>query len=195
MRLAALCDSPSAFVNTWAAEWEWRRERWHDCFIGRMWTVAQADGGVVGIGCLAPPDEGAPRANFIESVWVRPQYRQRGVLRHMVEHLEVLAAFAGATELRLWVLDTNERARTAYHKLGFSPRARHRADDDQAERKRDVRHGAPHVQAVAVAAVRSPTEYHCRRPRTSTASTVVPTARVRCVVCSHSTRSSAQAWR
>jgi GNAT superfamily N-acetyltransferase len=72
-----------------------------------------------GIARLAPPEHGLPWVRFVESVWVDPRFRRQGVLREMVEHLEILARSAGAIELRLWVLDTNESAGRAYQKLEF----------------------------------------------------------------------------
>lgn len=124
MRLAALCDAPLAFVNTWAAEWRMPREYWQDRFTEATWVVARDREAPVGIARLAPDERehDAPRTPyFVESVWVDRPYRWQGVLRQMMDRLEVHALALGATELRLWVLDTNEAAGRAYHKLGFSP--------------------------------------------------------------------------
>lgn len=121
MRLAALDDAPHAFVTTWAAEWATGTKDWLDRFTVRTWIAARAGGAVVGIACLGPPDADAPHSHFVESVWVKPGYRWRGVLRQMLDELAIRARANGAKELRLWVLDTNESACTAYLKLDFSP--------------------------------------------------------------------------
>ena len=121
MRLAALCDAPHAFVNTWAAEWGLPREYWQDRFADATWVAAVDGEASVGIARLAPSEPGAPQAPYVESVWVARTHRWRGVLRKMMDHLEFQAVAQGATELRLWVLDTNETAGWAYQKLGFSP--------------------------------------------------------------------------
>jgi GNAT superfamily N-acetyltransferase len=119
MRLLALQDAPAAFVNTSAAERALTQADWQDRFDGATWVVARIGLYYVGIARLAPPEPGLPWVRFVESVWVDPDYRGLGVLREMVEHLEGLARAADATELRLWVLDTNESADRAYRKLEF----------------------------------------------------------------------------
>ena len=121
MRLKALADAPHAFVTTWAAEWGMRQTAWLGRFTDRTWVVARVDGEAVGVACLSPAARGAPRRPFVESVWVDPPHRGRGRRRQMLDHLEVHALAAGAEELWLWVLDTNEGAGRAYVKLGFSP--------------------------------------------------------------------------
>jgi GNAT superfamily N-acetyltransferase len=121
MRLAALQNAPAAFVNTSAAERGLRPEDWQDRFTDATWVAARVGLEFAGIARLAPPEDDLPWVRFVESVWVELPFRRRGVLRGMMEHLEHLARIAGATELRLWVLDTNESACDAYKKLGFDP--------------------------------------------------------------------------
>jgi ribosomal protein S18 acetylase RimI-like enzyme len=121
MRLAALHDSPDSFVNTWAAEWRLPSEYWRSCFTNSTWVVARAGTRYVGIARLAPPEHDLPGVPYIESVWVSPDHRRQGVVRRMLDRLECHARVSCATELRLWVLDTNESAMRAYQKLGFSP--------------------------------------------------------------------------
>jgi GNAT superfamily N-acetyltransferase len=120
MRLAALHNAPGAFVNTWAAEWRLPSDHWRSCFTNSTWVAARTGTQFVGIARLAPPERHRPDVPFIESVWVDPDFRWQGVLRLMLERLENHALAVGATELRLWVLDTNESAGRAYQKLGFS---------------------------------------------------------------------------
>lgn len=119
MRGAALRDAPSAFVTTWATERRLPVGHWQSRFVTSTWVAARDETKTVGIACLAPPDADAPRAPFVESVWVRPIYRWQGVLRQMLDRLEFHAREADSVELRLWVLETNESACSAYQKLGF----------------------------------------------------------------------------
>jgi ribosomal protein S18 acetylase RimI-like enzyme len=73
------------------------------------------------VGCARlVADANLPDARYIESVWVHPDFRRRGIVRTMVGRLEELAQEAGAQELRVWVLDTNSAAWDAYLKLGFA---------------------------------------------------------------------------
>lgn len=121
MRLKALEDAPSAFVTTLESELDRPSDYWEEQFDRATWVIAQdgiAPDDPVGIAALVRPEPESP-VRFIESVWVEPEYRGHGVLRQMLDHLEGCAKEDGATELRLWVLDTNESAERAYHKLGF----------------------------------------------------------------------------
>jgi GNAT superfamily N-acetyltransferase len=120
MRLEALRDAPSAFVTTLEAERGRPSDYWEEQFDLATWVIAQHGARTVGIAALLRPDPASPSCRFIESVWVEPEYRGHGVLRQMLDHLEGRAKEGDATELRLWVLDTNESAERAYVKLGFS---------------------------------------------------------------------------
>jgi GNAT superfamily N-acetyltransferase len=139
MRLKALGDAPSAFVTTLETEQRRPPLYWEEQFDRATWVIAQdgiaPDGPpIVGIAALVQPDPESP-VRFIESVWVEPEYRWRGVLRQMLDHLEGRAKEDGATELRLWVLDTNESAERAYLKLGFSPQVDQ--EQDTAKQRSD----------------------------------------------------------
>ncbi len=119
MRLAALQDAPEAFVTTYVVERRRRRREWVALLTGSRWVVARQGDEIVGIACLAAPDDEGPKKRFIESVWVKPGRRRRGLVRRMVKELEGWARGEGAEALQLWVLDTNETAADAYVKLGF----------------------------------------------------------------------------
>src|SRR5437868_665457 len=90
MRLLAVNEAPHAFVPTWREEWVLRDRDWIDRFAGRRWVVAQTGADVVAIACLAPPNPclDPPHAHFMESVWVDPSHRRRGVLRRVVDQVE-----------------------------------------------------------------------------------------------------------
>lgn len=119
MRLAALLDAPEAFVTTFDAEVLRTSDEWRGILERSPWVVAHEQRVIVGIACLAAPDEEGPRKRFIESVWVTPGQRRRGLVRLMLEKLEERAGHEGAESLQLWVLDTNGSAADAYLKLGF----------------------------------------------------------------------------
>ena len=63
---------------------------------------------------------GAPQERFIESVWVTPEHRRRGLVRKMLSRLESEARADEVDYLKLWVLETNDSAYDAYVKLDFS---------------------------------------------------------------------------
>jgi ribosomal protein S18 acetylase RimI-like enzyme len=57
---------------------------------------------------------------WLQSVYVRPEFRHRGVFRALYDHLERLAReSSNVVGLRLYVESHNERAQAAYQKLGL----------------------------------------------------------------------------
>jgi GNAT superfamily N-acetyltransferase len=87
---------------------------------GRYW-VAEHDGEVVGQ--LLITFEWSDWRNrmvwWIQSVYVAPIARRRGVLRALYEHAKCEAYAQGAGGLRLYVDVTNSRAQAAYAALGM----------------------------------------------------------------------------
>ena len=58
---------------------------------------------------------------WIQSVYVKPEFRQHGVYRRLHEHVERTArATAGVCGLRLYVEHENERAQRVYERLGMA---------------------------------------------------------------------------
>jgi ribosomal protein S18 acetylase RimI-like enzyme len=119
VRLAALKDSPEAFVADVADETPRTPEQWNAVLTRSTWVVARNDDDeVVGIACLTR-DRTPPHEHFVESVWVAPPYRRQNLVRRMLLALEEPARERGAACLQLWVLETNTSAYEAYERLGF----------------------------------------------------------------------------
>ena len=57
---------------------------------------------------------------WIQSVYVHPEFRGHGVFGRIFRHIERCAAEAEVRAVRLYVLDSNERARAIYAKLGMT---------------------------------------------------------------------------
>lgn len=58
---------------------------------------------------------------WIQSVFVEPQFRSRGVFRELYRHVELLAKERGdVCGLRLYVENNNERAQATYERVGMS---------------------------------------------------------------------------
>lgn len=118
-RLEALQDSPDAFVATLDQEKQRSDSDWIDVAAATTWAVAREGAKVVGIASMTAADPAAPTVHFIESVWVHPERRRRGLGRRMLLELEVRARAIGAEFLQLWVLETNGSAYDAYVNLAF----------------------------------------------------------------------------
>jgi GNAT superfamily N-acetyltransferase len=137
VRLAALRESPHAFVSDIATEAALEETYWRNCIESATWVAVRDGGHIVGVACsLTAPEE--PLARYVESVWVDARYRCRGILTSMLEKLRQDAWLRGAMQLRLWVLDTNGAARQAYLRLAFRVDSRQKPADTKKKRDDDT---------------------------------------------------------
>jgi ribosomal protein S18 acetylase RimI-like enzyme len=116
-RLAALADAPYAFASTLAQEQQFTEQTWRER-AGRGSTFAARDAGAI-VGLATGIDEG--QYWHLVGVWVSPKLRGSGVADRLVAAVCGLARQSGATWVRLWVTDENDRARAFYRRLGFVP--------------------------------------------------------------------------
>jgi ribosomal protein S18 acetylase RimI-like enzyme len=119
-RLEALLDSPDAFTSSYAEESAWGESEWRRALNTAVWIVARETGRAIGLArSIVEPRR--PCARHLESIWVAPAHRRRGVLSEMVHTFAEMYRRSGVTELLLWVLENNQRAQLAYQALGFEP--------------------------------------------------------------------------
>ena len=57
---------------------------------------------------------------WIQSVYVTPDFRGKGIYKAMYDKVKEMAKEAGVTQIRLYVDKTNYRAQQVYQKLGMS---------------------------------------------------------------------------
>jgi ribosomal protein S18 acetylase RimI-like enzyme len=119
-RLYALLDSPDAFTSSYAYESAWGEPEWQRLLDTSIWIVACDGQNVVGLAKSAR-ERGRPASCHVESAWVAPTHRRRGVLRALLQGLVELEREAGITDFLLWVLEGNHAAQCAYQSLGFVP--------------------------------------------------------------------------
>lgn len=90
--------------------------------------VAEDDNRLVGYVCLygavppEDPDEKPDPYSFMAELFVRPDYRNSGTGRRLVEQAERHAAECGVYKIELKVLARNESAVRFYETLGYTPR-------------------------------------------------------------------------
>jgi GNAT superfamily N-acetyltransferase len=119
-RLAALLDSPHASTSSYARESDWSEFDWRRAFDAATCLVAREADKVIGLAkSVAQPWRLRPR--HIESIWVAPAHRRRGVLRGLLHGLTQIERSKGVTELLLWVLEDNYDAQRVCEALGFEP--------------------------------------------------------------------------
>jgi L-amino acid N-acyltransferase YncA len=116
-RLKALRDAPYAFMSSFAVERRWREKEWQQLFNAARWIVAREADEVIGLArSVAEPE---PSQRYVESIWVAPTHRRRGVLRALLCALAQLHRQEGVADLLVWVLEDNCDALRAYQAVGF----------------------------------------------------------------------------
>jgi ribosomal protein S18 acetylase RimI-like enzyme len=119
-RLRALRDSPHAFLSSYALESSRSKLEWQGQFDHSTWIIAREPEEVIGL-ARSVGEPGCSSARHIESVWVAPTHRRRGICRGLIQTLICLEQRIGATHVLLWVLDDNNDAQGTYEALGFRP--------------------------------------------------------------------------
>lgn len=120
-RLRALADAPDAFESTLAEEKGRPPGFWRGLAAGSDLAasfIAFSDGGPVGMAACFFPARGGPEPQ-LAAVWVDPSSRGRGVGRSLVRSALGWAAERGATNVYLWVTETNPEAIALYERCGF----------------------------------------------------------------------------
>lgn len=131
LRLAALIDSPRAFWTTYAQAAALEEQDWRDRLEWPTW-IASAAGSPdptsppvpVGLVALWRSPEGDEGEIVLVQMWVAGWARGRGVVDVLVDTCAEAARTDGWTRLVLEVAEENERAATAYRRLGFLPTGR-----------------------------------------------------------------------
>jgi ribosomal protein S18 acetylase RimI-like enzyme len=124
LRLRALADSPDAFGSTFAREVVRSDDDWRERLANGAGSrsdlplMAVADGSPAGL-AWGRLDEREPVIAYLFQVWVAPEFRGRGVGRHLVNAVIAWAATAGARVLRLSVTCGDTTAVRLYRRAGF----------------------------------------------------------------------------
>ena len=88
-----------------------------------LYYLAEANGAIVGQVMITYEWSDWRNGNiwWLQSVYVHPQFRGRGVFKALFGHLQQLAATAGGVSaLRLYMHAENSRARACYERLGMA---------------------------------------------------------------------------
>jgi GNAT superfamily N-acetyltransferase len=119
LRLDALRDTPQAFLGTLEEEAERDEAEWRRLASDRAWLVATLDAEAAGIASVVRHPVSADC--YVESMWVDPRFRRRGVATALLEGASGIATEIGRRELLLWVLEGNSSAGATYQRYGFGP--------------------------------------------------------------------------
>ncbi len=123
VRLAALKESPEAFSSTLEREQEFGDQLWRDRLAANVtllaWLDDQPVGTVTVLSTEIAPTHGFTGAQHLVAMWVSPSARRLGVGARLVTAAADSAKAAGAPALLLWVVETNDAARTLYERHDF----------------------------------------------------------------------------
>src|SRR5512133_1433749 len=85
IRLAALEESPQAFVATHAEEEAYDEDRWRDRMRRSLRLLAEADGMPVGVASVGDTSADTPGVAQWFGLWVAPRSRGTGVATRLVQ--------------------------------------------------------------------------------------------------------------
>ncbi|MEO7070488.1 MAG: GNAT family N-acetyltransferase [Nostocoides sp.] len=138
-RLAALAESPEAFVANAEEEQAFPEDEWRDRMNRSHRLLAEVEGASAGVASVGGvPDDGSPNVAQLFGLWVRPASRGTGVASALVSAGAQTARDNGKTHLAYWVGTDNGRAVAFASGFGFRPTDSRRpmrvvSEDDGAE--------------------------------------------------------------
>lgn len=122
IRLAALEESPDAFVATHDEESAYDERHWRERMNRSVRLLAEVDGKAVGVASLGQhSDPERDTVAELYGLWVRPEWRGQGVAANLVREGAEVAAEHGSTHLNYWVGTDNGRAVAFASSFGFRP--------------------------------------------------------------------------
>lgn len=126
VRLKALRTDPDAFAASLDQGTSRDDHVWNDiaaaAAVGHQEVifVIEGDNGFIGmVGAFARPGE--PTIRNLYGMWVAPEERGSGLGMELVDAVVHWTRDAGADEVKLWVVETNEPAVRLYERAGFVP--------------------------------------------------------------------------
>jgi RimJ/RimL family protein N-acetyltransferase len=120
MRLAALRESPRAFLSSYSKESAYEEQEWRAEFGRGEWTIeVRNDKAIALVGATREQDTPSDEC-YLEYMWVRPGFRRHGVATDLIRNVLRRLLNRGFATIWLWVLDGNEPARRFYEKCGFT---------------------------------------------------------------------------
>lgn len=116
---------PDAFLDGLSVDR--RSSAWTDILDSTAWPSTGAfvaeddDGTIVGFAHISPSrdDDAGADVGEVTSIYVSPKAWRRGVGRMLLNAACTSFRSAGFTRATLWVLDTNDRARRFYERMGW----------------------------------------------------------------------------
>ena len=117
IRLEALGESPRAFGSTLDREEAFSPLAWRERLMRRSTFAARTARTLLGTAAGVPGEE-EDQAELV-GMWVRPEWRGRGVGDLLVRAVMEWAGHRGYQSMHLWVAEGNDAAERLYGRHGF----------------------------------------------------------------------------
>jgi ribosomal protein S18 acetylase RimI-like enzyme len=124
VRLAALQDSPQAFLTTYSEAATQPEQYWRNRMVGAHQLLAQRDGTPLGVVSVEMTEGDSQSADLCD-LWVTPEARNTGIASRLVQAAADQAIEDGRTRLYYWVSTENGRA------IGFASNAGFRVTSER----------------------------------------------------------------
>lgn len=120
MRLAALRESPRAFLSSYSDELAYEEQKWRAEFKRGEWIIEVRNDRAIALVGITREQSTPPDECYLEYMWVSPRFRRRGVAADLMKNVLRWLINRGFATIWLWVMDGNEPARRLYEKCGFT---------------------------------------------------------------------------
>lgn len=137
VRLAALQESPEAFVASYDQESSYDEEFWRLRMRRSQRLLAEVDGEAVGVVSVGGGSHDEDHMADLFGLWVIPALRGKGVASKLVRAGAKSAVAQGKTHLNYWVGTENGRAVAFASGFGFRPTDERRAVRVESEEDGD----------------------------------------------------------
>ncbi|HET7397250.1 MAG TPA: GNAT family N-acetyltransferase [Intrasporangium sp.] len=121
VRLAALRESPEAFVASLEEEQAYDESAWRDRMNRSQRLLAVRQGEAVGVVSIGEGEGNTGEVGELFGLWVAPDYRGSGVATLLVKEAASRARTSGRRHLVYWVGTENGRAVAFASGMGFLP--------------------------------------------------------------------------
>ncbi len=121
VRLAALRESPEAFVGSLEEEEAFDERIWRARMVRSQRLVAVRQGQAVGVVSIGEGQAASSEVAELFGLWVAPDYRGTGVATLLVKEAAARAREGGRRHLVYWVGTENGRAVAFASGMGFLP--------------------------------------------------------------------------
>lgn len=139
VRLAALEESPDAFVASHDDEAAEPEQFWRDRMERSHRLLAEADGDKVGVVSIGgAPEESSPDVGQLFGLWVDPEWRGRSVAATLVREAAAYGRDQGLRRLFYWVGTDNARGVAFASSFGFRPTDRRRPMRVQGDSEEEI---------------------------------------------------------